>query len=347
MLRITVETRKSSIVGHDESLSVFLRLLLPLRKLHEEKWAAVTEVSTETLQRDSFPPTDVLILNRPTSDESIKIVACAKRQNIPVIVDMDDWMYSTPSYGNCSLRVVDPDLLRTIYNNASVMTFPTSFFSQIMRPLFSGPHVIVPFGIELNTGKSPDVNSQSRKILISSMFALKINARIDEFSSALKQFLDSNSDWSIDFYCENFDRATFTHPRIRVLDPMPYKDYIDLLDSGIYSFCLAPLSGFEDDADLVFNACKSPVKYVDYSSRKIPCLYSRSPVYLSIIDQNVTGILVENTREDWLSGMTRMATDAELRERIAKAAYADICRRFTLTNVSEAWKKAIQQAVRQ
>ncbi|KQT85137.1 hypothetical protein [Aurantimonas sp. Leaf443] len=341
MLKIAVEKRASTVVGHDHSLSVFLRLVRPLRKLSQRGGVEVCAASTAALLDHGGFPYDVLFVNRPTQSENLTLIRRARDAGVPVVVDIDDWMYTLPSYGKDLLRErADP--ARELYDLAQAMTLPTSFFAQVMAPVFAGQRSVLPYGFEFDGAASTSVaEADTRRIILSSMFTLKLGRRTEAFAAALRDFLDRFEDWSVDFYCENYATDLFEHPRIARLSPVSYDDYLRVLSQRRYAFCLVPLAGYEEEADLLFNACKSPLKFVDYSANAIGGIYSRSPVYETVIEDRRSGLLVDNTYDGWFAAMGELAQNASLRRELSTVSHDVAREHFSLDVSVEALRRTL------
>ena len=100
-------------------------------------------------------------------------------------------------------------------------------------------------------------------------------------------------------------------------------------DSG-YWFAVVPLGGEEDIETLLFNSCKSCIKYIDYGSLGIPGIYSNTPVYSDVICNEETGFLVSNQDNCWINAMEKLYASKELRQKIRMNAYNDCIKNFGL-----------------
>lgn len=87
---------------------------------------------------------------------------------------------------------------------------------------------------------------------------------------------------------------------------------------------LAPL------VDTIFNACKSENKWVEAALVKVPTVASNIGAFKHTVEPGVTGVLC-NTEQEWYAALTRMARDAQWRERIAEQAHQHCSRRYTTT----------------
>ena len=107
--------------------------------------------------------------------------------------------------------------------------------------------------------------------------------------------------------------AALPEGRIHYYPPGPlaaYLDFLQRLDIG-----LAPL------LDNPYNQCRSDVKFLEYASRGVVPVLSRTTPYLDTVRHGETGFLYESPQELGKL-LTRLISDAGLRDRVRKAAYA-------------------------
>ena len=101
-----------------------------------------------------------------------------------------------------------------------------------------------------------------------------------------------------------------------------YEEFRRFFEEREWDFALAPLS------DTQFNRSKTNNKYREYASLKIPAIFSKISTYTGCVQNNVNGILVGNTKEEWAKAIETMIEDRALRERIAENAYKDIVNNY-------------------
>lgn len=99
---------------------------------------------------------------------------------------------------------------------------------------------------------------------------------------------------------------------------------------------LAPLE------DTLFNECKSEIKWSEAALVKVPTIASRVGAFEKMIENNVTGILCDNSDEDWYEGLKRLVTDFELRSKIADNAYSFAQRHCTTTGTAKKYCSFIE-----
>lgn len=97
-------------------------------------------------------------------------------------------------------------------------------------------------------------------------------------------------------------------------------EYPKYLSEQPWSIGIAPL------IDSSFNRCKSHIKWLEYSSLKIPVVASRvHPYYKDVlgvptIEHGETGMLCD-TVDDWVRNLSLLIEDKKLRERLGENAY--------------------------
>jgi hypothetical protein len=97
-----------------------------------------------------------------------------------------------------------------------------------------------------------------------------------------------------------------------------YKKYIRFLGAIEDAVGLAYLDNSR------FNMSKTQAKYRDFASAGIPGVYSNIPPYSSSIEQNQTGLLVENDPDEWSKSIFELVSNKLLASNISKKALNDI-----------------------
>jgi GT2 family glycosyltransferase len=97
--------------------------------------------------------------------------------------------------------------------------------------------------------------------------------------------------------------------------------------------------------DNLFNVCKSPIKYFEYSALGAPGIFSRIPPYSSVIEDGFNGLLASSL-SDWTEALNRLIEDSELRLMIARNAQENIRSNWLLSNNAERWLEVYTMAVK-
>jgi glycosyltransferase involved in cell wall biosynthesis len=124
-----------------------------------------------------------------------------------------------------------------------------------------------------------------------------------------------------------------------VLPQAPYEEYEKKLLERRWDIGLCRL------ADSRFDNCKYVNKYMEYGRLGIAGVYSAIPLYRDFVENEKTGLLVENEPDAWFEAVERMIEDGPLRQRIRQEAYQDIRRKFTLHPAVEFFEEVMQDAL--
>lgn len=109
----------------------------------------------------------------------------------------------------------------------------------------------------------------------------------------------------------------FRHlPRVRILHPMGWSNYLAETRSGRIDLLLSPL------VESRFNACRAPVKTIDAARLGAVGLYSNRPPYRGFVRDGIDGLLLEDDHASWLAAIERLIAAPEERQRLAGAGRA-------------------------
>jgi hypothetical protein len=98
-------------------------------------------------------------------------------------------------------------------------------------------------------------------------------------------------------------------------------------------------------ADSRFGACKSAIKWFEYSEAGIPVLCSDVSPYREVVQNGVTGALVANQGPAWDHALRAAVADAGWRQRVALAARAAVRQHHAPVHTVAAWQAALSGAV--
>jgi hypothetical protein len=145
-----------------------------------------------------------------------------------------------------------------------------------------------------------------------------------EFLSKILRGLESSlMDKKINF-------VTFSESQLIDQDVMKYVRLIKIRPINNYRKYLLFLGTLENAVGLAylensrFNMSKTQAKYRDFASAGIPGVYSNIPPYSNSIEQNHTGLLVENDPDEWSNSILNLANNKILASNISKKALNDI-----------------------
>ncbi len=92
-------------------------------------------------------------------------------------------------------------------------------------------------------------------------------------------------------------------PRVSVLHPMSWENYLSYTFSHKADIGLAPL------LDTKFNLGRSPVKFFDYARMGAVGIYTNNDVYNKLVKHNKNGILLINNQETWVKNIIDLSSN--------------------------------------
>lgn len=103
-------------------------------------------------------------------------------------------------------------------------------------------------------------------------------------------------------------------PRVRILHPMRWPNYLAETGHGRIDILLTPLLASP------FNAARAPVKLIDAARCGAAGLYSNRPPYQGFVRHGQDGLLLDDDPASWLAAMERLIADPDERGRLAAGA---------------------------
>ncbi len=95
--------------------------------------------------------------------------------------------------------------------------------------------------------------------------------------------------------------------------------------------------------DLPHNRCKTDNKLREYGACQIAGVYSKIPPYSDVVKQQETGLLVDNTEEEWHEAIKLLITYSDLRIQITDQARKWVENERSIPVVAEGWMRLFQQ----
>lgn len=126
------------------------------------------------------------------------------------------------------------------------------------------------------------------------------------------------------------------HP-INQIDYSKFAQYFQEQECHI---AIAPLR------DGLFNRCKSPIKLLEYSTKGLPGVYSRTPAYEQILEDRVDGFLASNL-EEWEEALCQLIESPTLRCQMGLKAQQKVQNRWLLSQHFQEWIEVFREALSQ
>ncbi len=278
---------------------------------------------------------DVVIFCRNTEPAYGHLLNAAICSGKPIIYDLDDNFWDIP-------YDTDPELARyhrlpprlaqlekylafshLVRVYSPVLADRVGEFSRNIKLLKSG------FDFSLVSKRTP------KKIkTISIVYATSriVDDQYHEFLSGIIRVLDVYPDKVTLTICGCKPRELAARRGVNLIPLFPDYDrfLMDFYAQG-FDIGLAPLP------DTIFHRSKNNTKFRDYGACRVAGVYSNIDVYSSCIEDGRTGILVDNTPENWFEGVSRLIENPELTASIKEQAYKHVYDNYRQELVEEEW----------
>ena len=127
---------------------------------------------------------------------------------------------------------------------------------------------------------------------------------------------------------------------VTVMKPVPnYEQFVQTFYQTGFDIGVAPV------LDDVFHNSKTNNKYREYGGCGVAGVYSNVRLYRACVTHGENGLLADNTADSWTACLESLIQDTALRERIVKAAQADVFSAYTFENAVTDWRRHLQQAL--
>ena len=97
-MNVMVVTRPSIVPGLKYSSAVECRLLEPMDYLEQEGKLRCQTVSAKDSTEINLKEFDCILFQKHGLDEDLRLAQRAKELHVPVLYDIDDWMFDFPLY---------------------------------------------------------------------------------------------------------------------------------------------------------------------------------------------------------------------------------------------------------
>lgn len=346
MIKILVLQRESLVARDVPSLSVSARVVEVLDYLKDSKdldYFTMSEKDPLVFKALKF--VDFVFFSKHNSLEALEIIKIANKNGVKTIYDIDDWIFSFPSYSG-GTKNNKLEVIKEIISLADYITVANEVILNHMN-LYRSDSILIPNGIYLEkylTNKNIDQLSKykrKKKIVFTNADLLKVDKSKDMLINVLQEFFTKNPDFVLDFYGDPFPEI-FSMPFLHFTNRISYDNYMHSLINGDYLFAITPLGGEEENEDSrFFNNCKNPFKYFNYATALIPCIYSDTYIYRNVIENNKTGILIQNNYSEWIYSLNELSQNRDLGKRIALNSYEDVKENHHIKIAANILKKRI------
>ena len=271
---------------------------------------------------------DIIVFLRSDSDIESYVCKLAKKTGKHTVYVLDDDLLNAPSYVSSFPYYNLPSTknnMKTIMANCDTFLTPSPVLLEKYGKTFKNKFLIAEPSLNRITKKE-----ENDKVKVG--FAGSIDRAQD-----LNQILEGAITKLVEKYGDSID-IEFFGAKPEFVDKLnlkyiPYQDGYDAYTAYMakcnWDIGLAPMP------DTAFHRCKYFNKYVEYASFGIAGVYSNLEPYTYGIRNNENGLLVNNTTENWVNGISELIDNEKLRKDISNTCLKEANEIYALDILSK------------
>lgn len=278
-------------------------------------------------------------------DKYEQIVSIARAEGKPIIYEIDDLLLEIPDEHPDSAihyytRALFP-MLEAILE-ADVVTGSNPELCEYLRSLNPNTWLLPNYlDDSLWSFKLPSRHSNKTGLVIGYMGSDTHLPDLEYVSPVLQSILDRfGESIGFKFWGGHPPDVIRSHPNVEWI-PLELPNYAEFASFFSQQECdifIAPL------IDSHFNRCKSPIKFLEYSSQGVPGVYSRVVPFESVVKHGENGFLASDL-DEWGKYLVRLIENPDLRHQIAINAQETVRREWLLSDHAHEWLEVYEKAL--
>ena len=283
---------------------------------------------------------DLVIITRdfPTwIDEYRQVIAAARRYGKPVVYETDDLLLELPEgHPDYERYLAARAAMLQAVVEADAVVGSTPELCDYLRSFNSNTRLWENYlddrlwqvaGLPSNAARPGD-QAGDRLVSIGYMGGHSHVIDLEPVVPALIRILEKYPSkvqlkfWGLEPPASLRDHPAVEHLPVGLVDYASFAAYFSTQTCDLF---IAPLQ------DNLFNRCKSPLKFLEYSALGVPGVYSRAPAYQRLVRHGENGFLAGEL-DEWVGCLSRLIEDAALRLRLGAEARATLCSHWLLSD---------------
>lgn len=330
------------------------------RPLEEAGVEVIHGSDTGVVWPETIQQADAILIQREFPEHAgngyERIVQQAREASKPIIYEIDDLLLDIPpdhpDYASHSYTAALIPMLCAILEADLVTTSsqPLQAYYQILNPNtlllpnYLDDAIWQPREISLQSPSPPKIDStraETTPVVVGYMGSNTHQPDLELISPVLENLLGEYAEkiilkfWGVTPPERLRQRSNVLWTPLEINNYRQFAQYFSQQECDIF---IAPL------VENSFNACKSPIKFFEYSILGIPGVYSRVSPYQAVVHNGSNGFLAGDLAE-WQAALTTMIENSELRFQIGQAAQNTVLKHWLLSNHAEEWSKAYQLSI--
>lgn len=330
---------RQEAVGH-------LRILAPLRRANIN----LLNNSTSDYQTSvkQIPEADVVIIQRDFPRyyyQYQEVVKTARQHKRPIVFELDDLLFFLPEKHPDRLQHHFVTALLPMFQailEADVVVVSTPALAQVLSEFTPNVAIFPNYLDDTIWSLRPpkDTLATEDTVTIGYMGTASHLPDIEYLTPVLRKLLEKYAGkvhlrfWGVEPPSPLRDMPNVKWEQTYLPN---YKQFVEYFQTQTADLVIAPLE------DNLFNRCKSPIKFFEYSAWGAAGVYSHI-VYGDVVQHEHSGFIA-STLEEWETHLERLIQDPVLRSQIAIQAQEDIASHWLLSASTPLWSEVVAQAL--
>ncbi|WP_313560620.1 methyltransferase domain-containing protein [Diaphorobacter nitroreducens] len=329
-LQIEGGIRVLSLVPDPNSSIVDIRLRNPLNRWASQYEGSFRLLSLYEANEKDFSWADVIVFQRDASEYVVGLAKYLQKNGKKVIFEIDDLLTSLPpflSHHQAALEKSMPFIVQMLNISDAITVASDELkirYEQLNKNVFLVPNYSDP---TVKSAVHYDVPPSEVKLIVASSDKVLVDMLIEPLMQLQSEF--GVQVVGIGPPGERLASAGLQIENHKNFGHFDFKNFVGSLDNSIG---VIPLDNSE------FSSCKSAVKYFDYSMAGVPSICSNVLPYANVVENGVTGLLVENNVVDWVEALRRLIDSADLRNLLAARSRDKVMRCHNIDSTAKGWQ---------
>lgn len=298
----------------------------------------------DRLHLDELKDREVVVVQRQVTPENLKAMRMLKASGKKIVYDLDDNMWSLPSWNPASRIFKEMrEGFAICAAEADVITVSTrGLLSECETHLgrLGKRMLITPNAVDFNLFRPSLLDKDDGRVLVGWGGSNTHSGDIVEAWEVLPNLVKRHENLWLDFVGMAGPKELKGHPRVNMRAWVPVGEFANRLSGWSWDISLAPLT------DIRFNKSKSSIKALESAALKIPCLMSDVQPYheFAVLGGDDLLWLLCSTKQQWKEKLERLIEDVDWRKHLGQVMYDTAKKFFDIEVIKNNWAFALNHA---
>lgn len=322
--------------------STILSVVKPLLLLHNLNEIEFKVRLSKACKEKDIIDSDVVVFCRNSVIEDMDCLYWAKKHNKKIIYDIDDNFFQidiNTAIGKYHRHPIHLYILKQFIELADLVRVYSNPMKNYCSKMNSNVKLLNTY-FDFDLIKNLSQSNHDKTKIVYATSRLDKDELYEIFSKALIRIIDKYENRIEIFIWGAKDSRLSKFKCIKYMQfERDYNKFIRKFYQYGFDIGLAPL---KDD---IFHKSKTNNKFREYGACKIAGIYSNTEVYRNCVEDEKTGLLVNNNEQEWFDAIEKFILNKELLNEIKKNSYDKILEFYSMDSFVDEWRKNINYII--